>query len=91
MSNTSQVVPAMLEQVRPKLEPWLVAMESALMKKINKAAEKRGERPYVLLMDIPSQPKTKKRNCLNCGRVFQSIGPINRLCVRCGGSSAVPT
>lgn len=40
MSLTSQVVPAMLESVRPKLQPYLVAKESAMMKMVNKAAEK---------------------------------------------------
>jgi hypothetical protein len=37
---TNQVIPTMLEQVRPKLQPWLVSKQSKLMNLINKQAEK---------------------------------------------------
>lgn len=37
---TNQVVPMMLETVRPKLEPWLIMRQSKLMNLINKQAEK---------------------------------------------------
>lgn len=47
MSLTSQVVPAMLETVRPKLQPYLVKKESPLMRMVNKAAEKHNVSAFV--------------------------------------------
>ena len=44
---TSQVIPMMLEQVRPKLSQFLVKKESKLMNMINKAAEKHNVSAFV--------------------------------------------
>lgn len=32
---------------------------------------------------IKNPPKTKKRKCLKCGKVFNSIGIHNRICTPC--------
>src|SRR5689334_22475427 len=49
---TSQVIPMMLEQVRPKLSYFLVSKESGLMKRFNKAAEKHNVSAFT---DTPGQ------------------------------------
>jgi len=39
-----------------------------------------------------SKPKlrTKQRECLCCGKTFNSAGPMNRLCYKCGNQSTGP-
>lgn len=36
------------------------------------------------------KPRTKQRECLCCGKVFNSAGPQNRLCYKCGNQSTGP-
>lgn len=35
----------------------------------------------------PDKPETTKRDCLKCGRTFNSTGPWNRCCIPCQKSN----
>lgn len=36
------------------------------------------------------KPRTKQRECICCGKAFNSAGPQNRLCYKCGNQQTGP-
>jgi len=74
--------------IRATADLWGITFRGSVdLWAVNKAAEKRGARPFRL---VETAQKSRQRHCMSCGKPFASEGPHNRLCSVCDNHSVSP-